>query len=193
MNLNWQRSVFVSGLLLTALTGCSSKPEPVQTVYNYEVQRESADSVIGKYFDDQYVIFSEIFKDYQVQQTGANEIKITIPASVGFVTGSSELNRQVRDAIQDMGDVLNDYKESSIWVYGHTDNVGNYKYNLKLSQKRATSVSNELVASGVNIHRINKIAESFEVPKCSNATTKGKECNRRVELVIRATPSEMTL
>lgn len=193
MNLKWQRSVFLSGVLLTALTGCSSKPEPVQLVYKYEVHRDSANGVIDKYFDDQFVIISEIFKDYQVQQTASNEIKITIPASVGFATASSELNRKVRDAIKDLGEVLNDYKESSIWVYGHTDNVGKHDYNLKLSQKRATSVSNELVASGVNVHRIRKIAESFEVPKCTNATKKGKECNRRVELVIRATPYEITL
>src|SRR5450432_91530 len=74
---------------------------------------------------------------------------------------------------------------SEFYVDGFTDNKGRPSANKALSKARAESVARALIADGVNKDRI--IARGFgsENPKCPNATEEGRQCNRRVELVIR--------
>ncbi len=178
----------ISAIVFATLTGCTAvQPEkPVEPIYVYKTVNASAESSINQYFDDQFVIFSEIFEGFEVTRPNVREIKITIPNKKGFITGSSNLTREVRNQLDEMAAILEQYKESSIWVYGHTDTVGSFDRNLSLSDERALSVSRQLASNGIHYSRIKRVAESFEMPKCSNSTSKGKECNRRVELVIRS-------
>lgn len=74
---------------------------------------------------------------------------------------------------------------SNLYIDGYTDNVGNAAYNKKLSKARAQSVANALIKNGVDAARV--VARGFgkENPICDNKTAEGKQCNRRVEVVIR--------
>lgn len=181
MNLPFK--TIITAAVCLGLTACSSAPiEPEIRLRNVTY---TADSRINGYFDDQEEIITQIFRDYTVERTDNREIRITIPSSYGFNTGSSAMNRDLRDSIGSLASVLNDYPETSIMVKGHTDSVGNYQYNLGLSQERADAVVEQLVKGRVHPFRLTTTAEAWEMPRCSNETAIGKDCNRRVEIYVR--------
>ena len=68
------------------------------------------------------------------------------------------------------------------WDEGVSD--GDAGYNQGLSQRRAQSVANVLVSSGVPSSRISVIGRGEAAPVASNLTPEGKAQNRRVEIVI---------
>ncbi len=70
-----------------------------------------------------------------------------------------------------------------IEVAGHTDNVGDEKYNLTLSKKRAKAVANLLIKFGVNPNRIIVKGYGEKYPLVPNTTETNRALNRRVEIV----------
>jgi len=76
--------------------------------------------------------------------------------------------------------------EKSFYVVGHTDSVGTFAYNRKLSADRARAVVDALrLEHGVDPARIEPYGVGPLVPAFANATEAGRERNRRVELVER--------
>ena len=71
-----------------------------------------------------------------------------------------------------------------IRIEGHTDSKGNDAYNKKLSQSRAESVRNYLVAKGIDTNRLVPAGFGEEQPVATNTTNDGRAENRRVEFVI---------
>ncbi|HEX6429477.1 MAG TPA: OmpA family protein, partial [Niastella sp.] len=74
---------------------------------------------------------------------------------------------------------------SNFYIDGYTDNKGSAAFNKKLSLARAQSVANALIANGVNKSRIKVRGFGKDNPICDNKTEEGRQCNRRVEVVIR--------
>ena len=74
----------------------------------------------------------------------------------------------------------------SLHVVGHTDNVGNYDFNLGLSKKRAEAVVAALVAEySISANRLTAGGVANLAPVAVNTTEEGRAKNRRVELVPR--------
>ncbi len=69
-------------------------------------------------------------------------------------------------------------------IYGHTDNKGGKEYNQKLSQERAESVVNYLIAKGISGLRLEAKGFGETQPIAPNETPEGRQKNRRTELVI---------
>ncbi|WP_213879991.1 OmpA family protein [Pseudomonas sp. dw_358] len=70
-------------------------------------------------------------------------------------------------------------------VTGHTDSVGSDAYNKKLSDKRAHSVTEYLVASGVSRSEFISVKGMGESqPVADNKTAAGRAQNRRTEILI---------
>ncbi|WP_299253534.1 OmpA family protein [uncultured Cytophaga sp.] len=80
--------------------------------------------------------------------------------------------------------VLNQYPTMLIELSGHTDNQGNAKQNLKLSQQRVETVKAYLVENGVNGDRIKTVGYGSQYPISSNDGELTRKLNRRVELRI---------
>lgn len=80
--------------------------------------------------------------------------------------------------------VLRQYSDKQISVEGHTDSDGSDAYNQDLSQRRAASVREALVAGGVNADLITSKGFGESQPVATNATAVGKQQNRRVEIVV---------
>ncbi|AYC33836.1 OmpA family protein [Pseudomonas cavernae] len=79
----------------------------------------------------------------------------------------------------------NEAPTAKLTVTGHTDSVGSDAYNQKLSERRAQSVTDYLVSSGVsqaNIIGVQGAGESQ--PVADNSTADGRAMNRRVEILI---------
>ena len=71
-----------------------------------------------------------------------------------------------------------------IRIEGHTDNRGNPKSNLRLSEQRARAVAQYLERSGIERERLQTVGLGDSRPIAPNLTAHGRELNRRVELVI---------
>jgi outer membrane protein OmpA-like peptidoglycan-associated protein len=70
-------------------------------------------------------------------------------------------------------------------VSGHTDSVGKEAYNQKLSEKRAHSVVEYLIKSGVPRSSFVSVTGAGEShPVADNKTAEGRALNRRTEIQI---------
>jgi OOP family OmpA-OmpF porin len=67
-------------------------------------------------------------------------------------------------------------------VGGHTDNVGNGPYNLKLSDARASAVKDWLIQHGVPAARVTARGYGDTKPLVPNNSDDNRAKNRRVEL-----------
>jgi outer membrane protein OmpA-like peptidoglycan-associated protein len=65
-------------------------------------------------------------------------------------------------------------------IEGFTDNVECPSENLRISQSRADSVKNALVARGIASYRITANGLGAKDPIADNATEEGRATNRRV-------------
>lgn len=73
---------------------------------------------------------------------------------------------------------------SSVVVEGHCDDRGTNEYNLALGDRRAASVKQFLVASGVPASRIDTVSYGEERPLCDADTESCWSSNRRAHFVI---------
>jgi len=70
-------------------------------------------------------------------------------------------------------------------VTGHTDSVGSDAYNLRLSEKRAHSVTDYLINAGVPRSAFVSVSGAGESqPVADNKTAEGRALNRRTEIKI---------
>jgi len=84
----------------------------------------------------------------------------------------------------EIANLLNENPDLKLYVVGHTDNQGSLDYNTNLSQKRASSVVNELVNKhGISQNRLTPKGLAFLAPVDTNRNEEGRSKNRRVELV----------
>jgi outer membrane protein OmpA-like peptidoglycan-associated protein len=68
-------------------------------------------------------------------------------------------------------------------IRGYTDNTGDAKKNVKLSQNRADAVKSWLVKRGVPASRINSKGYGSADPVAPNSTLEGRTQNRRIEFI----------
>ncbi|MCW8857819.1 MAG: OmpA family protein, partial [Kangiella sp.] len=80
--------------------------------------------------------------------------------------------------------LLKDNSELKLLVVGHSDNQGDFDYNIDLSKRRAESVKQALVSNyGINAARLKPWGVGYAAPVASNKAEPGRAKNRRVELV----------
>jgi outer membrane protein OmpA-like peptidoglycan-associated protein len=92
-----------------------------------------------------------------------------------------KLKKAIYPSLKDVVKVLKANPELKIEVQGHTDNIGNDKYNQDLSNKRAKAVADFIISQGIAADRISYKGYGFSKPIASNDTEKGRAMNRRVE------------
>jgi outer membrane protein OmpA-like peptidoglycan-associated protein len=71
-----------------------------------------------------------------------------------------------------------------ILIKGHTDNAGDYKLNVKLSQDRCESVIDYLVKNKIEKSRLKAEGKGPDEPISPNTTEESRRKNRRVEFVV---------
>ena len=78
------------------------------------------------------------------------------------------------------------YPDTNIEVQGHTDSKGTTRYNQKLSEDRASTVSYYLSGKGITTSRLTIIGFGETLPRYTNDTDDGQSQNRRVDFLISA-------
>lgn len=99
-----------------------------------------------------------------------------------FDTGKSSIKDESEAVLRDIIAILNKYPTAKFTVEGHTDSVGSEKSNLSLSEARAASVKDYLVANGVDQFRLSSKGYGESKPIADNKTRAGRKQNRRVEI-----------
>lgn len=101
-----------------------------------------------------------------------------------FDSGKSVVKPESDVALAEIAKLLKGDPGLKLNVVGHTDNVGQMDYNMKLSQARAEAVAQALVAKhGISAARLKGYGVASLAPVTSNEAEEGRAKNRRVELV----------
>lgn len=111
-------------------------------------------------------------------------ILVNLPEGVTFDVASYSLKPEFRATLTQIAQSMNQYPNSLIDVYGHTDSTGSDAYNQTLSENRARTVANYLTMQGVSASRIRSQGMGETMPIADNATEEGRRRNRRVEIKI---------
>lgn len=102
-----------------------------------------------------------------------------------FEFNKATLTAEGRNHIDHAIQVMRDNPTLRVSVEGHTDSVGTHAYNMKLSQRRATSVRGYMVSQGIDGARIRTEAYGETHPIAANSSAEGRAQNRRVEIIAR--------
>lgn len=105
-------------------------------------------------------------------------------SDVLFETGKYTLKSATREKLAKVAGILVAYPGLNVEVDGYTDNVGRTDSNQELSSQRASSVRDYLVQEGVERNSLVALGFGETRPIGSNASSSGRQMNRRVELVV---------
>ena len=141
-----------------------------------EVGKNSSEAHLVKLIEDKSLTTPEQFKDNW----------ITLDRTY-FKTGSDELTEGSEQQLKNIVAILKAYPKAAIRLGGYTDNTGSAEGNLKLSERRANSVLNKLVALGANKAQLSAQGYGQEHPICeANDTDECKAKNRRIDIRLTA-------
>jgi outer membrane protein OmpA-like peptidoglycan-associated protein len=112
--------------------------------------------------------------------------KVIIP----FDFNTNELPEKAYSVLDRIARVMLQNPDMEVVVQGHTDILGDYQYNKKLSELRANTVQSYLVAKGISPMKIRTMGIGEDRPMTSNATEAGRSANRRVEIELQPADHE---
>ena len=140
---------------------------------------------VGLYMDNQ-----ESRLRVRLQGTGVSvtrvgdDIILNMPSNITFDTDQSAIKPQFFETLNSVAIVLQEFNRTLVDVTGHTDSTGTPQHNQRLSEARAGSVAEYLIAQGNNPNRFQAIGMGQNDPIASNTTPEGRAQNRRVEIKI---------
>lgn len=126
-------------------------------------------------------------------EEGENEVIIRLMGESTFDSGKADIRPQLRPLLKKAGQLLN-AAQGDIIISGHTDNVpihtNRFPSNLRLSIARAAAVAEFMLAhSRIDPKRISTMGFGEFRPIVSNDTAKGRQQNRRVEIILGNLPT----
>ncbi|SDS31621.1 OmpA-OmpF porin, OOP family [Halopseudomonas litoralis] len=109
---------------------------------------------------------------------------VRVELDVKFDFDRDTIRPEFRQDIQSLAEFMKTYPSVTTTVEGHTDSVGTDAYNKDLSERRANSVREALIAEGVESSRVNAAGHGESNPIADNSTDDGRAMNRRVEAEV---------
>lgn len=104
---------------------------------------------------------------------------------VDFDSGKADIKPQYRSELAKVADYMKQYPTTTAVIEGHTDNVGGYDYNMKLSRERAENTVKFLVDNfGIEKSRLSAKGYGYTRRIAYNNTAEGRAKNRRINAVI---------
>lgn len=118
--------------------------------------------------------------------------------NVYYEFDKSELSQASKNVIDTtLLELLNKAEDIIVEVSAHTDSLGNFEYNKKLSQERAENVASYLISKGISKKRLVALGYGAERPVAPNFKPdgsdypEGRDQNRRTEFRIIGTLSSL--
>lgn len=147
-------------------------------------------AIIGRRMDKAAEAAAEIQNATVETVTDANNltaVKVTFDSGVLFATNKYDLNAEAKKNLREFANILKEYNDADVAIFGHTDSTGSDAINDPLSVNRANSVASYLKTLGVSPAQIKNV-EGFgsKEPVADNSTVEGRAKNRRVEVYMYA-------
>ncbi|MDX2177949.1 MAG: OmpA family protein [Bryobacteraceae bacterium] len=101
-----------------------------------------------------------------------------------FDTGKFNLRPAAREALAKLSGIVLAYPSLKLDIEGHTDSTGSDELNQKLSENRAAEVQKYLLEQKLPAENIAAKGFGKTMPVADNATSKGRQQNRRVEIIV---------
>ena len=116
-------------------------------------------------------------------------VYISLADNMLYKSGSYEIGDRAHETLSKIAKIIQDYKEYDVLVEGNTDDVPISKTNIRnnwdLSALRASSVVQVLQTQyGIDPKRMTCGGRGQYNPVASNNTEKGKQRNRRTQIII---------
>lgn len=204
------RSNFLTGIVSDSQTGTplESQLKVYDVNTNALVSEVYSDPVTGEYFvvlteGQEYAIainrpgylFQNLSYDY-LEKEGLEPERLDIqldPIAVGaqtvlknifFKTNEYQLQEKSEAQLATIIEFLKRNPRVVVEISGHTDSTGSDQLNKALSENRARSVYDYLLAHGIAAGRLVHRGYGSTHPVADNATESGKALNRRIEFKI---------
>ncbi|WP_374251581.1 OmpA family protein [Xanthobacter sp.] len=127
-----------------------------------------------------------VFLDATAMKTSLDVSGHVALYGIYFDTDKSDLKAESAPTLAEIAKLLKSDPGLVLIVAGHTDNQGEFDYNVSLSQRRAASVATSLMRSyGIAKSRLIPFGAGMSAPVALNDAEAGRAKNRRVELVRR--------
>lgn len=128
-----------------------------------------------------------------VDSTGCPQRGSITLRGVNFEHDSAQLTADSRPILAGVAADLKRYPRLRVEVQGHTDSAGADNYNLALSERRANSVREFLVAEGVAASQVTARGYGEAQPVADNRTAEGRATNRRVVMSVVDNPGNVAV
>lgn len=157
-----------------------------RSYFALNIRNTDADPYIGELLPYEIVergkeLISEFESAYVLDDPSSVAINLK---NVFYNIGSAELRDLSKHELDNVASIMNQYEDVTIEISGHTDNTGDPRSNMVLSDARATSVVNYLVSKGIDAQRLRAIGYGQNRPADTNDTAEGRQNNRRIEMRI---------
>lgn len=114
--------------------------------------------------------------------------EVTFDLNVQFANNSMQIESAYVDKIQALAAFMKQYPSAKVVIEGHTDSRGSASYNQRLSQQRAEAVKSYLIEEfNIDGRRLSALGRGEESPIADNNSAEGRQLNRRVVAVVKAT------
>lgn len=143
----------------------------------------AAGAIIGHQMDQQAKQLDQNIPGAVVQRVGEG-IAVTFESGLLYDFNSSQVKPTAAQNLTNLANSLQQYPNTDIVIVGHTDSVGTYEYNQRLSEQRAQAARQYLISRGVSSARIRASGLGETEPIADNSTDAGRAQNRRVEVAI---------
>jgi len=114
-----------------------------------------------------------------------NNFQVSVQKAVLFKFDSADLKSADKSPLDEVASALSTNPDAIIVLEGHTDNVGNAEYNMKLGERRVDAVRRYLaIDKSVPVYKIEEISFGSERPLAANNSKDGREQNRSVSISV---------
>jgi outer membrane protein OmpA-like peptidoglycan-associated protein len=151
-----------------------------------DAQRASAQAELDRAAAEKTALRAQLLSQFNaVLQTRDTARGLIVNMSdVLFDTAKFSLRPLAREKLAKVAGIVSGHPGLKLDVEGHTDSVGGDDYNQKLSEQRGGAVRDYLVEQGMAGSSVTAKGLGKGEPVASNDTAKGRQQNRRVEIVI---------
>jgi outer membrane protein OmpA-like peptidoglycan-associated protein len=160
-----------------------------EEILKYKTDPTKADTDAGGLIDGAEIIRGtdpvNPYDDMMMGRIKLQKGSRTVLEGIEFEQASAKLAPKSEETLRRVYDALSGSPGTNAIIAGYTDNVGDRKSNLRLSEHRAEAVRQWLVAKGIASERLEVRGYGDTDPIDSNANARGRAHNRRIELQIR--------
>lgn len=161
-----KRHTLISIIVATALVACSA----TQTELNPE--------------EKEVLVSSDRISNVEINDALNTNSSLIRSVPLYFDTDAYAVKDSHSDTLRQIKLALSHDPDLKIYIQGHADELGDQKYNIALSKKRAESILGHLELSKETYKRVGVDFFGEDKPRCKSQDAEGLSCNRRVDIFL---------